>query len=212
MSKSMRQGVEARFAQEMQDFWLYFRTFLRCKADVASIAPSSRATARAMLRGLEALSSGVVVELGAGTGAITSELLGNIGGSCETIIVERDHEFFNRLRERFPGTQIVEGDALDFDRLLDERNISQVDHVLCELPLNWLVPNQRDRLLNAVCRRLKPEGSFRQLSHAIWRPRPTLCRYFQDVSLQLVWRNLPPAGCFICRQPRVTAADDRQSC
>ena len=189
------------FVGAMAEYWIYFQAFLRSASGMASIAPSSRWTARAMVQGLEQLSGGAIVELGAGTGAITAELLRVTAGRCRCLIVERDPQLCRRLRERFRDAEIVEGDALNFDAMLRERRIRQIDHVLCELPMNWFAPPDRDNLLADICRWLKPAGSFRQLSHLHWLGSGQYRCYFREVTTRHVLRNVPPAGCFICRSP-----------
>lgn len=187
---------------ELADFWLYFKTFLRERRAVASAAPSSQATARRIVRGLTFPPNGTLVELGAGTGAITAELLRANAGRCRVVAVERDAAFCARLRQRCPEAEVVEADALDFEALLDRRDVKQVDHVICGLPLNWLPRRQGAELLAAISRRLRHGGTLRQLTHLPWRPNPLLPHYFQEIETHVVWRNFPPAGFQICRYAR----------
>lgn len=182
------------------DWWLFFTKFLRQGKAIASFVPSSRWLARAVVGGIDFASARCVVELGAGTGPITAELLRLAPPQCRVLIVERDPDFCRRLRERFPGADVAEADAGELDRLLDERELSSVDHVLCGLPLPSFTPALRDRVLNVVHCRLRPEGTFRQLTHMPWVYFPMYARYFADVRFRLVLRNFPPAGFYVCHR------------
>jgi len=154
-----------------------------------------------VVHGIDFASARTVVELGAGTGPITAEVLRLAPPACRVVVVERDPDFCRRLRERFPGADVAEEDAADLDRLLDERGIKQVDHFLCGLPLPSFPVALRDRVLDGVHRRLDPAGTFRQLTHLPWMFYRLYRGYFGDVQFRLVMRNLPPAGFYVCRRP-----------
>ena len=124
----------ARAGRRPPDWLLFFSKFLRQGRAIASFVPSSTYLARAVVEGIDFAKARCVVELGAGTGPITAELLRRARG-CRVVIVERDPDFCARLRERFPGADIAQADAVEVERLLDQRGIGKVDHFLCGLPL-----------------------------------------------------------------------------
>jgi phospholipid N-methyltransferase len=187
------------------DWLLFFRKFLRHGTAIASFVPSSAFMARALVKGIDFAPCRVVVELGAGTGPITAELLRRAPASCRVVILERDPDFCARLRERFPGADVAEADALDLERVLAERGIEQVDHFLCGLPLPSFPRAARERVLEVVHRRLVPGGTFRQLTHMPWVYYGLYRHYFRDVKFHFVARNLPPGGFYTCRGPREMA-------
>jgi phospholipid N-methyltransferase len=179
--------------------WLMFTKFLERGRVIASVAPSSRFMARAILRDINFETARCIVELGAGTGPITAELLKRAGKNCRCLIVELDHDLCRHLRKRFPHADIVEGDACDLDRLLDHRKIDKVDHILSGLPLPSIPEEIRDRILDVCARRLTPDGSFRQLTVMPWIYYRMYRRYFQDVRFRFVPMNFPPGGVYVCK-------------
>jgi phospholipid N-methyltransferase len=191
-----------RHQKRPPDWLLFFSKFLRHGKAIASFVPSSEYLARAVVRDIDFSRCRVLVELGAGTGPITSELLRHAPSGCRALIIERDADFCDRLRERFPAADIACADAADLERLLAERGIEKVDHFLCGLPLPSFQPAQRDHILEMVHRRLTAEGTFRQLTHMPWVYYRMYRRYFHEVRFQFVLRNLPPAGFYVCRVPR----------
>jgi len=188
------------------DWWLFLNKFLRQGTGIAALAPSSRWLARAVVSGIDFTNTRCIVELGAGTGPITSELMRHATGDCRAVIVERDADFCQRLRQRFPHADVVEADANDLERLLGERGIDQVDHVISGLPLPSFPPEVRDGLLHVVHRRLSADGTFRQLTHMPWVYYKLYKRYFTDVRFRLVPMNLPPGGVYVCRGATPLAA------
>jgi phospholipid N-methyltransferase len=76
-----------------------------------------------------------------------------------------------------------------------------VDHVISGLPLPSFKSEDRDRILEVVARRLKLDGTFRQLTHMPWVYFKLYRHYFDEVIFRFVPLNLPPGGAYICRKP-----------
>jgi phospholipid N-methyltransferase len=176
----------------MKKFWQKGRS-------IASFAPSSRFMARKMLAGIDFDSARCIVELGAGTGPITAELVKRVQPHTKLLVVELDPDLCARLKARFPQLDVVQGDACQFDKLLAERGIAQVDHVLSELPLPSFPTSLRDAILATSARMLAPAGTFRQLTVMPLIYYRMYARYFDDVRFKFVPLNLPPGGVYVCQ-------------
>ncbi|MDZ7737404.1 MAG: methyltransferase domain-containing protein [Gammaproteobacteria bacterium] len=59
-----------------------------------------------------------MVELGAGTGAITRALLSRIDNPERLVCIERSPVLVDLLQKRFPTIRVIEGDARQLDSLL----------------------------------------------------------------------------------------------
>lgn len=189
--------------KKLPDWLLFFGKFLRHGRAIASFVPSSVYLSRAILKSIDFARARVVVELGAGTGPITAELLRAAPGTCRCVIVERDPDFCARLRERFPQAEVVQGDACDIEQILAGRGITGVDHYLCGLPLPSFPADSRDKVLGAVKKTMTPDGTFRQLTHMPWVYQRLYKKFFAAVKFHLVFRNLPPAGFYVCQADAV---------
>ena len=185
------------------DWWLMMKKFFSKGRSIASFAPSSRFMARSMLRGIDFAAAKCIVELGAGTGPITAELVRLVGPHTKLLIVELDPDMCGRLKARYPQVDVVNGDACHLDKLLADRGISQVDHVCSGLPLPSFPTPLRETILTTSARVLSPGGTFRQLTimpliyYRLYRG------YFADVQFRFVPLNLPPGGVYVCRGYRV---------
>ena len=180
--------------------------FVKHGTSIASFAPSSRFLARMITKGIDYDRAKCIVELGAGTGPITKELVKRVKPHTKLIVVELDPDFCQRLRVRFPGTDIVEGDAAQIDKLLADRGITEVDHIVSGLPLPSFPAKLRDAILASSARALGANGTFRQLTNMPWVYWRLYRGYFTDVRFNLVPLNLPPAGVYVCRGYRTNAA------
>lgn len=188
------------------DWLLMCRKFLKHGTSIATVAPSSRFLARRMLKGIDWDTAECIVELGAGTGPVTKELLRRVKPHTKLIIVELDSDFCKRLRERFPNADIVEGDACHLDELLADRGIKRVDHIISGLPLPSFPAGLRDSILASSAKCLGETGVFRQLTvmpYVYWRMYK---KYFSEVKFGLVPLNVPPAGVYVCRGYRKALA------
>ena len=183
----------------MRDFLLVLRKFLSNAKTVATIAPSSRALSRAIVRGIDWPKTECVVELGAGTGPVTAELLASAPPGVRVVINEFLPEFCEALRVKFPNAKIVEGDARALVDMLAQRGITHVDYILSGLPLTHFSEADRAAVIDQAAKILGPNGEFRQLTTAPWLYRSLYRRYFRRVSFKLVVWNLPPGGVYFCR-------------
>lgn len=200
--RSVVATTSAKTKKRTPDWLLFFSKFLKHGVAISSLVPSSSFLARGVLRGIDWSQSHCVVELGAGTGPVTAEILKRAPAGCRVIFIERDADFCARLRERFPGADVVQADACELERILDERAVDKVDHFVCGLPLPSFPREAKNRILDVVFRRLRDGGTFRQLTHMPYVYYRIYRRYFQQVRFSFVFRNLPPAGYYTCSGPR----------
>jgi phospholipid N-methyltransferase len=188
------------------DWWLMMKAFWRKGRSVASFAPSSRFMARSVVKNIDFDSAKCIVELGAGTGPITAELVRRVRPQTRLLVIELDPVLCGRLKSRFPQVDVVQGDACHFDKLLHDRGIHQVDHVCSGLPLPSFPADLRDAILATSSRMLVPGGSFRQLTVMPLIYYRLYCRYFDDVRFRFVPLNMPPGGVYVCRGFREPSA------
>lgn len=184
------------------DWWLMMRAFLTQGKRIASFAPSSRFMARKILDGIDWSKANSIVELGAGTGPITAEMVKNANPKTKLVVIELDPVLCGRLQDRFRGTPNVEvilGDATKFGELLAARGIPKVDHVLSGLPLPSFPAEARDAILEMSARTINEGGTFRQLTVMPLIYYKMYRRYFEDVRFRFVPFNLPPGGVYVCR-------------
>jgi phosphatidylethanolamine/phosphatidyl-N-methylethanolamine N-methyltransferase len=176
--------------------------WLRNPLQVGAAAPSSARLGRAMAAALHLDRPGPVVELGAGTGAITKMLLESGVQPDRLLIVEREPAFLRILRERFPApVRVLAGDAQELPRLARGVGIQRVPAPGFGLALSALPPPRpppvRDKILLASFALMPEAGEFIQYTYG---PAPPISKQrlatlgLGAERLRTVWRNLPPAS------------------
>jgi phosphatidylethanolamine/phosphatidyl-N-methylethanolamine N-methyltransferase len=138
-----------------------------------------------------------VLEIGAGTGAITDALL-RLGCPLDRlIVVERDAELCELLEERFPGVRVVRGDALRLRETLARARIGSAGVAVSGLPLR-VVPANAARRFYREAFGLMPEGSaIIQYTYGLRAPLDPAVADTLGLDAAFVgreWRNLPPMG------------------
>lgn len=180
---------------------LFTRKFFRHVTRMAAIAPSSRTLALATCRYVDSTQPQTILELGAGTGAITSVALERMHPHSTLLAVEVDGDFVPILEARCPGAQIIQADAGDIFPQLRQRNIKQVDVVLSGLPIPVL-PRHVNQSIFACLRQVAAESPFSQITEFPWLFYRMYRRLFLQVDYAMVWRNLPPGGVYHCHRLR----------
>lgn len=168
----------------------FLRQWLKTPAMVGAILPSSRHLAKAMAR--HAGGAQALVELGAGTGTITAELVRQYP-AVPLILFEQNPELAGRLHDRFPGAQIIAEcfhARTEMLAHLPERTI-----FVSSLPFRSL-PSAVAKPTITALQHLLVESPHRRMIQFTYQPRepfraPTGLQWRRYVT---VWRNAPPAG------------------
>ena len=185
----------------------FLAEFMRRPFHTASITPSSRYLASAMVEGLDLSDANTVVELGPGTGIFTRFIERELKPEARLICLEINPELARTVAERCPRALVVNDSAENLAQHLGHPDPG-VDCVISGLP--WVILSAEDqrRLLEPAVKALRPGGGFATFaySHAAWLPagrrfRAMLESSFWRVDISpTVWRNLPPAFVYRCRK------------
>jgi phospholipid N-methyltransferase len=201
----------------LSDYRLFFQEFRRNFHSTGSIAPSSRWLAGALSRYVAAgTGPQKILEVGPGTGAVTQRLVRVLGFQDHLDLVELNDSFVQRLRERLetePSFVAVK----DRVRILHQAvetlaPAERYDVIVSGLPLNNFAVADVERILQALTRLLKPQGTLSFFEYVAVRPARTMIsgqrerarlkgisRALQtildqyEVRRDLIWRNFPPA-------------------
>ncbi|HYL36358.1 MAG TPA: methyltransferase domain-containing protein [Bryobacteraceae bacterium] len=183
----------------------------------ASLFPSSRFLAMAMLEQVDFRKSCTVVELGSGTGVITREILRRMTADSRLFALEINQNFVKHLRANCQDRRLtlVEADAADLVHQLRKHKAGPIDAVVSSLGLTGMTPEQRARIVQAAAACLAPAGIMTQFQYLTsqapvpdfpkaqirrFQARNFLTAYFPSVSAKRVLLNLPPAEVLTCRK------------
>ena len=172
---------------------MFLRQWLRNPLRIGAVAPSSRDLAAAMARLVPMPLQGPVVELGGGTGPVTAALLA-VGIAPELLyVVERDPMLHRHLAARFPGVNVVRGDAAHLSSLLAPLGVHDVAAVVSGLPLLSIKRSVQRAIVDGSFALLAPGAPFIQFTYGLFSPVPRRAFGVIGRPESVVLGNLPPA-------------------
>jgi phospholipid N-methyltransferase len=175
---------------------------------VGAVLPSSRALGEAMVEPIDFAQARVIVEFGAGTGALTRAIAARLRPGQRYLGIELNAAFVEHLRGEFPNLTFVAASVENLDAILAEHGIEAIDAIICGLPWASLPVTVQERAFGHVGRFLVPGGLFITFAYLQGLPLPAaralrqrLGAMFSKISrTRIIWGNVPPAFAYVCRK------------
>lgn len=206
-------GVASRRSKDSN--WFFFlRQVLVDPRGMASVAPSGKQLARGMASALPADAQSVI-ELGAGTGAITEALIARGIRPSNLFIVEMNPTLHQLLQARYPEASVACGDARDLAALSARWRESRpgVDAISSSLGLLAMPKPIRHAIVATAFDVLRPGGVFIQYTYKLACPIGANLRHalgLEHRTVSLAWRNLPPARVYAYRRAHHPGSNERK--
>jgi phosphatidylethanolamine/phosphatidyl-N-methylethanolamine N-methyltransferase len=178
----------------------FLRSWIEKPLHMGAVMPSGRMLARTMAQYVDINSEGPVVELGPGTGAITSALIEHGVDQKRLVLVEYNPGFCALLRNRYPHAKVVQGDAYALrDSLAGVLNMP-ASAVVSGLPLVTKPMLTRLKLIRDAFIALAPGAPFVQFTYSVAPPIPKSLPGVSTEASERIWMNLPPARVWVYRK------------
>jgi phosphatidylethanolamine/phosphatidyl-N-methylethanolamine N-methyltransferase len=190
LKKPLRLDDEVRF----------LRSWIEKPLHMGAVMPSGRVLARTMAQYVDIDSCGPVIELGPGTGAITSALIERGVDQKRLVLVEYNPGFCALLRDRYPNARVVQGDAYTLRDSLWNVLSMPASAVVSGLPLVTKPMLTRLRLIRDAFLALAPGAPFVQFTYSVAPPIPKSLPGVSTEASERIWMNLPPARVWVYRK------------
>jgi phosphatidylethanolamine/phosphatidyl-N-methylethanolamine N-methyltransferase len=190
LKKPLRLDDEVRF----------LRSWIEKPLHMGAVMPSGRLLARTMAQYVDTRSEGPVVELGPGTGAITSALIERGVDQSRLVLVEYNPGFCALLRDRYPHAKVVQGDAYALRDSLRKVLTAPASAVVSGLPLVTKPMLTRLKLIRDAFAALAPGAPFVQFTYSVAPPIPKSLPGVSTEASERIWMNLPPARVWVYRR------------
>ncbi|MEO8098861.1 MAG: methyltransferase domain-containing protein [Acidobacteriota bacterium] len=190
---------------------------MRSLGPTASVVPSSRFLADALTKPIDFDRARVIVELGPGTGPVTSAILARMHPDARLIAIDINAAFIEHLHESCPDPRLIPicGSATDLRKILARHGFGPADAIVSSLGFTSMDPETRAAIMQELGDCLTPGGTMTQFQyihaypghldvqkmrfHRFNEPR-FLRNYFSEVHVGHEIRNFPPALVFTCRK------------
>ena len=175
------------------DINLFLRRWLTNPLQMGSIIPSSPKLGELIARNIDKQSNSVILELGAGTGAITKSLIKAGISAGRIAVVEIVPEMADHLRTKFAETTVLQADAFNLPIHLLKETATEIGTVICGIPLVLLSEAKQRQFIQQV-EAVAPGRGFLLYTYCITSPLP-----YRTLGLEarrLAWTplNFPPAS------------------
>ncbi|OQW61266.1 MAG: methyltransferase [Proteobacteria bacterium SG_bin9] len=190
LKKPLRLDDEVRF----------LRSWIEKPLHMGAVMPSGRVLARTMASYVDNNSSGPVIELGPGTGAITNALVERGIDQKRLVLVEYNPSFCALLRDRYPQATVVQGDAYALEKSLRDVLTEPASAVVSGLPLVTKPMLMRLKLIRDAFGALGPRAPFIQFTYSVAPPIPKSLPGVVTEASERIWMNLPPARVWVYRK------------
>ncbi|RSM73096.1 translation initiation factor IF-2 [Actinoplanes sp. ATCC 53533] len=213
-------------ARPKADSWMFLREAARDMRTTGAIAPSGKALARALTEPVRARTPRplTILEVGAGTGAVTRALIPQLSGGSRLDIVEANPRFAARLRHLVADHPHLAGRPGQVDvhqTYVENLDTEQrYDVIVSGLPLTNFTPRQVETIMGGYLNLLHPGGTLTYFGYlgtraarALFASRDEGRRHagvnavmaaYQSTyaaGRRTVWANLPPAGVWRLDRP-----------
>ncbi|ACV63583.1 Methyltransferase type 12 [Desulfofarcimen acetoxidans DSM 771] len=180
----------------------FLKRFLLNPCTIGSITPSSFYLTEKMVKSWEVCLCRNIMELGAGTGVFTENILKLKSSSCNLYLFEKDERMNAELKSKFPGIKLF-SDALKIPELRSTGEIEQVDLVISGLPFTAMPGEIRNKILEGAFDILKPGGKFIAFQYSLHMLKH-LEKMYNRVDVEFVLLNIPPAFIYRCvKEPKL---------
>ena len=179
----------------------FFKEWLQSPLRVGALAPSGARLAAAITQEISS-DTGPILELGPGTGVFTKLLLERGVKPNDIAAIEFGSRFADTLRRKYPSIQVIEGDAVQIERL-SPFPAGTVGKVVCGLPLLSMSAETVERIVLGSIKQLHADGSFRLFTYGPSCPIPRTLLKRTGLSSSRISRtllNMPPASVYELRR------------
>lgn len=200
MEPAGRVSSPLRAADGLLELLAFALGAMRSPTQVGAIVPASRWLAGAVAAAVGRSGCRTVVEIGAGTGALTRAILAQVEPPERYVAIENDPRFAAWLRRRMPRLDVVQGCASQIPHLIEP---GVATAIVSSLPFRSLPSAQRARCAEALAAALSlsEHSVLIQYSYGFGTAPP-----FDAPAGRLRWArsqrvpfNLPPATVWTLR-------------
>jgi phospholipid N-methyltransferase len=170
---------------------LFLREILTNPGAMGAACPSSKRLAN-KIAGQVPLSAGLTLELGGGTGVVTSALLQRKILPKNLVVIERSAALAEHLQTRFPQLKILQGDASELTKLLGTSCL-KANVVVSSLPLRSLPAKTVQSIGAQLENILVTGGLYIQFTYSLHRSPLIPSPHLQWLKSEYIWLNIPPA-------------------
>jgi len=176
--------------------FVFIQEFLKHPLQIGSIIPSSPFLERRIVAAAGVASADVVVELGPGTGGVTSAILRAMPQHAKLLSIEINSHF-HALVSSFKDDRLIAhlGSAYELREIISRYDLPAPNAVVSGIPFSTMSRSAGSQILEAVSSLLAPNGRF--VAYQVSNRVAALCQPFLGAGQSATeFFNIPPMRIF----------------
>lgn len=202
-----RATESSRDSSRSAEVSLFLRRWVAHPFRVAAVLPSSDAFCSLVARHAVRSPDEIVVEVGAGTGAISQALITAGLPQSNLLMIELDDEMSRMLQARFPGANVVLGDAKAPAEVIPQDWHGRITTCVSGLPLLQFPLAEQRRFVDQLFDTMGPGGRLLQYSNMPVPPLPKNRLSLDATRLSTTWNGPMPGFVWQFTRAGDSAAD-----
>jgi len=179
----------------------FFKNFIKDPLKIGSITPSSRYLAERMISDINFSSSNIIIEYGPGEGVFSKKIIERMSDQSIFILIELNEDFYRLLKETFKNHKnvyIFNDNVCNVKSILNSIGKSSADYIVSGIPFSSIPKKTANKILYVTQEILTDKGLFITFQYSKLNKKLFNDR-FLNISIDKVWKNLPPANVIKCR-------------
>ncbi len=175
----------------------FLKESVRNLKTIGTITRSSKYLCEGMIKHVDFSGEIIIVELGAGDGAITKHILNKMDKSSKLFAFEVNEKFVSALQKINDERLIIINDSAEnLEHHLLVNNIAQIDYVISAIPFVLLPDKLAFDIIENCKKKLIKGGLFIQVHYSLLQ-RKIYKKIFGNLDINFVPFNIPPAFVFV---------------
>ena len=182
--------------------YLFVKSWFDSPKRMGALFPSFARTGKMLASIIKDPHNSRVVELRAGTGQVTDQIV-NAGVDLNKFAtIEFDEKFCAEIQKKHSnGLRIFNIDAAAMVEKLPSEFVGNTDYIISTLPLITLGQAKAKDVIEAVFKMLKPGGVYIQITFSPLKPKYMKGLGLKATKICVSWINLPPTHIWrICKR------------
>ena len=178
----------------------FFKESIRNIKTTGTIVRSSKFLAKQMVKSANLSNAKIIIELGAGDGAITKYILDKMAPDAKLYSFELNDLFCQRLRELEDDRLVVlQEDVAKMQEILKGYGHGEVDCIISAIPFTMFPEKDTVHILTQAKGLLDKTGKYVQVHYSLVM-RKIYKQVFGNLDLNFVAINVPPAWVYVCEK------------
>ena len=187
-------ALKEKILKKTDENLLFIKSWVQNPKALGSIAPSSEALGKFISKQISIKPHEYVVEIGAGTGSLTQELLASGIPPEKLIVVELDEKLSAFLKKKLPAqVMIICGNAENLGALLPAFTQGLIPTIISGIPMMNLRKEEQVRIISSCFDVMNEGGTLLQFTYGPLSPLPAKLLGLTKKRVGHVLMNIPPA-------------------